>query len=94
MTIVLVLTAFGLFKKSPAGALVLLLVIGTSVWVYADARNLGVRRGIRPGKALDATPGQWFVFCLVFWIIFFPSYLATRPVYVARHRSNGRTIRN
>jgi len=55
------------------GALILLIVIGTSIWVLFDARNIGVKQ-----KETDAGPWVWFFFCLLLWIIGFPMYLATR----------------
>jgi hypothetical protein len=84
---VVLLGAIGaLFKNSPGSSVVLLIVGGTSIWVYVDARNLGVRRGLRPGKFADAGPGTWFIGCLLLWIVFFPVYLGTRPTYVAMRR--------
>lgn len=62
--------------------LIVLVIVGTTVWVYADAKQIGVRPGMLSGT-LDAGPVGWAVACLLLWIVFFPLYLATRPKYVA-----------
>ena len=59
---------------------VFLIVIGTAVWVYFDAKNLGVRKGLVSGIA-NAGPGTWAAGVLLLWIIAFPMYLAMRPKY-------------
>ena len=56
---------------------VLLIVIGTSIWVFADAKSLGVRKGQLKGVC-DMGPVGWFFACLGIWIIAFPMYLASR----------------
>jgi hypothetical protein len=66
--------------------IILLVVVGTSIWVLMDASNLGVRRGALGGGFADMGVGGWFFVCLLLWIIGFPMYLATRPKYVA-HRA-------
>jgi hypothetical protein len=62
--------------------MVMLLVVGTSIWVLADASNIGARRGLVPGSC-DYGPGGWFLICLLLWIVGFPAYLITRPKIVA-----------
>lgn len=57
--------------------LVLLGVIGTSVWVWIDARTIGVERGQLKGLA-DMTPLEWFGCCLMIWPIGVLFYLAKR----------------
>jgi hypothetical protein len=58
--------------------LVLLVVIlGTSVWVFFDARAIGVRKGQVKGLA-NMGPWGWLLVCLFLWIIGFPAYLAMR----------------
>jgi hypothetical protein len=74
--------------------LVLLLVIGSSVWVGVDASNLGVRSGrLGGGSLLDMSIASWVVCCLLLWIIAFPCYLAARGRYrtlnVAESRQPG-----
>jgi hypothetical protein len=60
--------------------LMLLIVIGTSIWVALDAGAIGVRRGQIQGLA-DMGPGGWFAACLLIWIIAFPLYLSRRGQY-------------
>ncbi|MEO3780615.1 hypothetical protein ABGB16_28155 [Micromonospora sp. B11E3] len=62
--------------------LVLLVVLATDVWVYADAKER-VRRGnpafVSLGSLQVETPGAWFLGCLIMRVVFFPLYLtATR----------------
>lgn len=66
----------------PAAALVsilvLLVVLASDVWVYADARER-LRRGdpvtVSLGRSRLAAPEAWFLGCLVIWVVFFPLYL-------------------
>lgn len=55
----------------------LLLVVGTSIWVYFDAKNIGVKKGLVTGLA-DLNPGGWLIVCLLLWFIAFPVYLIKR----------------
>lgn len=52
-------------------------LIGTSFWVYFDAKSIGIKKGQVTGFA-DMAPGSWAVGCLILWIIFFPFYLMKR----------------
>ncbi len=56
---------------------VLLIVIGTSIWVWVDARGIGARKGLISGLA-NMGPFAWFLSSLFLWIIAFPVYLAKR----------------
>ncbi len=58
-------------------AVVLLVVIGTSIWVAIDASNIGAHKGLVKGLG-NMGPAGWFVCCLLIWIIGFPVYLAKR----------------
>lgn len=58
--------------------LVFLIVLGTSIWVYTDAKSIGVKKGQLKGVS-DMGPLGWFVASLGLWIIGFPMYLANRP---------------
>ena len=58
----------------------LIIVIGTSVWVFKDAQAIGVKKGQISGVA-DAGPGGYLLGCLLFWIIVFPVYLLARPAF-------------
>jgi ssDNA-binding Zn-finger/Zn-ribbon topoisomerase 1 len=54
-----------------------LIVIGTSIWVWVDAAQIGVKKEWSPGL-FGLNPGGWFLTCLLFWIIGFPVYLVKR----------------
>ena len=60
----------------------LLVVIGSSIWVYIDAKNIGIKPGkIESGKmtGLDSMgPVEWLAGSLLLWIVFFPLYLWKR----------------
>jgi hypothetical protein len=58
--------------------LVLLVILGSAIWVYADARQLGVRYG-SSGMLFEGGPLAWAVGTLIVWIVVFPLYLAARP---------------
>ncbi len=58
-------------------AVIILVVVGTSVWVLMDAKALGIAPGQRSGF-LDMGPISWFLCCLLLWIIAFPAYLVIR----------------
>ncbi len=61
--------------------LVLLVLISTDLWVYADAKAQ-VERGTPVvfsfGNIEVHTPTQWFVGCLLLWIVAFPLYMIGR----------------
>ena len=60
--------------------LLYIIVIVTSIWVVADAKTIGVRKGQMKGFT-DMGPWGWFIACLLLWIIGFPIYLAKRNEY-------------
>ncbi len=60
-------------------------VFGSSGWVYADAKNLGVKRGQVKGLA-NMSPMSWFVACVLLWVVAFPFYLIKHS---ALKRANG-----
>ncbi len=60
--------------------LILLLVIVTSVWIFFDARSIGVKKGQVQGLA-NMNPGGWFFGSLLLWIVAFPLYLANRSQF-------------
>ena len=68
--------------------IMLLLVVGTSIWVYADAKSIGVRKGLIPGFA-DMSAGGWLAVCLLLWIVGFPMYLAKRTELQRAARGGG-----
>ena len=57
-----------------------LVIIGTAIWVYFDAKSIGVKKGQITG-ILNMGPVGWFFVTLLLWIIGFPAYLATRGKY-------------
>ena len=59
-------------------ALIMILTVLSSIWVYFDARRIGARRGLIPGLG-NLGPGGWFFACLLLWLLAFPFYLAKRP---------------
>jgi hypothetical protein len=61
----------------PVIAIVFLVPIVTSVWVYFDAKHIGAQKGQLKGIA-NMGPVGWFISCLGIWIIAFPFYLAMR----------------
>jgi hypothetical protein len=68
------------FVAAPA-ILVLLVVLATDLWVYADAtthRDRGAPIVFWFGSLELNTPTAWFLACLLLWIVFFPAYITTR----------------
>ena len=57
---------------------VLLVVVGTSIWVYLDARSIGETSGHMIG---GTSPGGWLAACLLLWIVVFPLYLVKRDQF-------------
>lgn len=55
----------------------LLIVIGSALWVYLDAKSIGVHKGLIPGF-FDLGSGGWCAATLILWIICFPAYLIKR----------------
>jgi len=57
---------------------ILSLVAVTSIWVFVDAKKIGVKKGQVQGLA-DLGPAGWLFACLLLWIVAFPLYLIKRP---------------
>jgi hypothetical protein len=57
------------------GWLIILVVVGTTIWVGLDAGN---RAGRGIGLAGSMRPWQWVLGCLLLWIVVFPWYLVQR----------------
>jgi hypothetical protein len=58
-----------------------LLVLGTGVWVYTDARtraDQGHPVVFAIGSIQVDSPEVWAVACFILWILAFPVYLASR----------------
>lgn len=56
-------------------------VIVSSIWVFLDAKKIGVRKGQVSGIC-NMGPGAWFLTNLFLWIIAFPAYLVKRNSYL------------
>ena len=52
-------------------------VFGTSLWVFIDATNIGIKKDTTKG-VLNMGPTGWFFACLLCWIAAFPAYLVKR----------------
>lgn len=59
-------------------SIVILLVLGTSIWAAVDAGSIGAGKVASDCWSVNTSPGQWFFLCLLVWIVFFPLYLAKR----------------
>jgi hypothetical protein len=75
-----------------------LIIPGTAIWVYFDAKSIGVEKGKLKGLA-DMGPAGWFFACLLLWIIGFPLYLSKRGEYknisqTSRNQAVQRDLRN
>jgi len=55
-----------------------LTILVTSIWVFIDAKRIGVRKGQVKGLA-DLGPAGGLFACLFLWIVAFPLYLIKRP---------------
>lgn len=66
--------------------MMLLIVVGTSIWVLTDAIKIKAQPGLLTG-VFDMGPGAWFLSCLLLWIVAFPCYLAKRNDIIEAVRS-------
>ena len=57
--------------------LLFIVVIGTAIWVYFDAKTIGVQPGQIKGLA-NMGPLSWALATFGIWIIAFPLYIAKR----------------
>lgn len=73
--------------------LIAILVLGTSIWVFFDARAIGIKKGQMEGM-LDLSPWGWAFCCLLLWIVCFPLYLSKRDNYkqINSHNSSQQNI--
>ncbi|MEB3148163.1 MAG: hypothetical protein VKL60_03980, partial [Sphaerospermopsis sp.] len=69
-------------------SLILLIVIGTTIWVGLDAYKLGIKAGQLGGGLLDMGIPGWVLGCLLLWIVFFPAYLVKRSEYIRINQGN------
>ncbi|MFZ4574222.1 MAG: hypothetical protein ACOYN0_07475 [Phycisphaerales bacterium] len=61
---------------------VVLVVLGSSIWVLIDAQKLGLKR--EQAGLLSNSPVGWFVGCIGVWIVAFPLYLVARSRAIAQ----------
>jgi hypothetical protein len=72
--------------------IMLLIVLGSSLWMAVDAANIGAHRLQTPGLA-STHPAAWFAGGLLMWIIVFPCYLFARPKMIAaRDKAMNRSL--
>jgi hypothetical protein len=64
-------------------SIVLIIIVGTTIWVGVDSSRLGAARGTLGGGSLDMGTASWVLVCLLLWIVGFPCYLAARPRLIA-----------
>lgn len=71
----------GLSVTALVPILVLLALLATDLWVYADAKahsERGTPVVFSVGSLKVDTPASWFFGCLLLWILFFPFYITSR----------------
>jgi hypothetical protein len=64
----------------------LLVAIATTIWVYRDAKSIGMGEG-ESGKGrdfLDMAPGAWAICCFMGWFFVLPLYLARRYHFISQ----------
>ena len=70
------------------GIVILAAIVATSLWVYLDARWIGVYCTGEPRRllhlSLDMEPVDWLISCLLLWAIAFPAYLCKRREFLKR----------
>jgi hypothetical protein len=66
--------------------LLLLIVIGTSIWVGFDAQKNKISTSNTKPYSLNTGAVVWAGFCLLFWIITFPVYLYRRNKVLSARR--------
>jgi hypothetical protein len=71
----------GLSSPSMLPLVILLVLVASDLWVYLDAK-LQAQRGtpvvFSVGNLEVHTPTQWFIGCLLLWIVAFPLYISGR----------------
>lgn len=64
-----------------------LIIVLSAVWVYFDAKSIGVRKGQTRGL-FNLGPGGWVVATLLLWVIAFPAYLLLRGKFKRQIQGN------
>jgi|GEM_PF-1350264 len=71
----------------------LLILIGTSIWVFFDAKSIGIQKTGEKAQTgmvqTDMGPAGWAICCLLLWIVAFPLYLYKRPGYKKKFQPGG-----
>ncbi len=67
-------------QSTPYQLAMWLVVIGSSFWVLADAKAIGVKKGQVRGLG-NLAPAGWFLACLLLWFPAFFFYLYMRPTF-------------
>ena len=77
------------------GFAILAAIVGTSLWVYVDAKWIGIYRTGEPCRiyqlSLDMEPVDWLISCVLLWVVAFPAYLVKRPQFIKKfHQARSR----
>ena len=59
-----------------------LIVLGTTIWVFIDAKSIGIKSGLLGDGFIDMGITGWIISCLFLWLIAFPAYLVQRKKYI------------
>jgi hypothetical protein len=67
-------------------------IVGSSLWVYFDAKWIGIYRTGEPCSmfqlSLDMEPVDWLISCVLLWVVAFPAYLLKRPRFIKTFHKN------
>ncbi|MBI3755762.1 MAG: hypothetical protein HY265_06350 [Deltaproteobacteria bacterium] len=72
----------------------LLLILGTALWVLFDAQTIGVKKGQIQGFGNVGGPWSWFFMTILLWIVIFPLYLAKRGEFKRVNNKAGVELKN
>ena len=70
------------------GAIIILIVVGTSFWVFFDSMALNIPIHYEKKTSFWNGYGCYFVMCLLCWIVIFPMYLVNRARILRARASN------
>jgi hypothetical protein len=66
-----------------------LIILGTSIWVYFDAKSIGVRK-TEEKSFTNMGPVGWLFCSLLLWIVAFPLYLFKRSSFKTKFQSGNK----
>jgi len=69
------------------GYLILLVIIGTTIWVGYDAHKNEISISAKKPYSINTGTVAWVITCLLLWIVTFPYYLVRRSK-ILRERKN------